>query len=50
MCWMLSSNPDLVTMHCPCAVDINKSGYLDKLVPASRDNDGVGGDRAEAHA
>ena len=24
--------------------------YLDKLVPASRDDDGVGGDRAEAHA
>lgn len=23
--------------------------YLDELVPASRDNDGVGCDRAEAH-
>jgi len=32
----------------PYAVNIQKR-YLDKLVPASRDNDGVGGDRAEAH-
>ena len=24
--------------------------YLDQLVPAGGDNDGVGGDRAEAHA
>lgn len=28
---------------------MHASIYLDQLVPASRDNDGVGGDRAEAH-
>lgn len=27
----------------------NGTAYLDQLVPASRDNDGVGGDGAEAH-
>lgn len=29
---------------------VDGSIYLDQLVPASGDNDGVGGDRAEAHA
>ena len=40
---------DMVQRLCMC-YSLELQGHLDKLVPASRDNDGVVGDRAEAHA